>query len=88
MNVKGLHSAGTHGHFQDRAVVPCPMSDVVLCRFQKSGAKAEATAPEVPLHRHEGRGRADDEKVVGVGEEPDTRNDDCAAMESASRSLV
>ena len=43
---------------------------------------------QVPLHRHECGHGPDDEQVVGIGEEPDTRDDDGASMELAGWGLV
>ena len=55
---------------------------------RRSGDPTGLERAEVPLHRHQGRRRADDEEVVGIGEEPDARNDDGAAMKLARRSFV
>ena len=54
----------------------------------RSGDPTGLERAEVPLDGNQGGHRADDEEVVGVGEEPDPRNDHRTAVKLARRSLV
>ena len=54
----------------------------------RSGHPARLERAQVPLNGDDGGDRADDEEVIGVGEEPDTRHEHCATVEFAPRGIV
>ena len=55
---------------------------------RRPGDPAGLERAEMPLHRHQSGRRADNEEVIGIGEEADTRNDDGAAVKFARWSFV
>ena len=54
----------------------------------RTGHPARLSSTEVPLNRHDGADRADDEQVVGVGEKAHSGDEDSSAVEFAPGRLV